>query len=413
MKRYTMLLATLLAAVAVSAQTHVRIWQGGVSNRVKVENVGDMVFADGNVTIMGQQYAISTIDSIEVVPEINVEYNGTTATVRVPKAIEKDVTVAQDGAHVTITNTNVSNQVELVVRGQSQDGSLTYVGQYKCTFIIDGLKLTSLRGAALDIQCGKRVALEMTDGSVNSLADLTGGIQKGCLYCKGHLEISGNGTLNITGNARHGIATKEYLQIKRSTGAINIVKAASDGIHCGQYFQMNGGTVTIDANTTADGIQAEYVMLSDDVTPDNSKEDNGKIMIKGGTINATIAHEDCKGIKADSDVMLSGGTINILAQGNGSRGIQTDGSVTMSETDAPLSITIQAAGDKCTLDECAADPHKSMCIKMEGNLDINAVTTLNVTATGKKAKLIKVDGTAYLHGNSQYASVLDCLNIIP
>lgn len=412
MRRYVLFILSLVATAMVSAQTHIRVWQGGEDNRMKVANVGDMTFSGGQMTMKGVRYNLSEIDSIVVVPEITVQYNGSTALVKVPKSIEADVTVDVDGANVTITNTNVSNEVEVVLSGTSSNGSFTYNGAYKCTFYLNGLNLTSTKGAALDIECGKRVAMVLTDGTTNSLTDALGGSQKACLYCKGHLEVEGGGTLNVTANARHGIATKEYLQLKRSTGSINILKAGSDGIHCGQYFQMNGGSLTIDGNTAADGIQAEYLMLDDNETPDPAEENNGQVIIKGGVLNITVSHEDCKAIKADSHVTISGGTFVLNALGNGTRGIQTDGNLSISQTDAATNMTVAVAGGKCTLEECIDDPHKCMGFKADGDFHLYGIGKLDMSVTGKKAKGIKVGGTSYLHGNTSYISLLDCLNIV-
>lgn len=413
MKRHILPFALLCLSLVATAQTHLRLWHAGQDSRMKIATVGDITFHGQSLTLKGQTYALASIDSIEVVPEVTVQYNGTAATVRVPEAIAADVTVATDGAHVTLTNRNVAGEVEIRLAGTATDGSLTYVGQYKCGIILDGLTLTSQRGAAIDIQCGKRIALTLADGTVNTLTDSPTGLQKACLYTKGHLEIEGGGELNVAGRARHAISTKEYLQLKRSTGTVNIVQAAADAIHCKQYFQMNGGTLNIDAQTQADGIQAEYATLDDDLTPDPEKELNGQIIVKGGTINVVTTHEDAKAVKADADITITGGTFRLTAQAGGSRGIQSDGSIAISETDAPTLLQIAAAGDKCTLAECAADPHKCMGIKADGDLHLYSLQDAStITVTGKKAKGIKVGGTCYLHGHTQYQALVDCLNIV-
>jgi len=261
---------------------------------------------------------------------------------------KSDVTATVDGAYVTLTNANVANEVEVILSGSSTDGGFTYEGSYKATLRLDGLTLTSQRGAALDIQCGKRVALVLEDGTTSTLADYAQGAQKACLYCKGHLEVEGGGTLNVSGRLTHAIKTKEYLQLKKSTGTINVLQAQGDAIHAGQYYQQNGGTVNITSTTQADGIQVEYLTLADDVTPDPDEELNGQVIIKGGTLNIEVTHEDCKAIKADDLVTISGGTFQITASGNGSRGIQTDGSMVIGQEDSTTSITIVSAPTRTT-----------------------------------------------------------------
>ena len=390
MKKTLLLLAALVVVLNAAAQSQVRLWQGGESTRLDISALGNIVFgSDGStMTINGTTYQTAAIDSITPIHQVIVTYADGTASVQVPAAVAADITTQVSGAHVVLTNTNVSNEVEFVLSGSASDGSFTYNGQYKATLRLAGLSLTSQQGAAIDIQCGKRIGLVLEDGTDNTLSDYAQGTQKACFNCKGHLEVEGSGTLNVSGNLSHAIKTKEYLQLKKSTGTINILAAVGDGIHVGQYYQQNGGTVNITSTTQSDGIQAEVVTLDDDITPDPSKELNGQLFVKGGTLNIEITHEDCKAIKADSLVTISGGTFVIKASGNGSRGIQTDGSMIIGEEDATTSITINATGALCTNEDHEDDPHRCMGMKIDGNLTVNA-GTVTVTNTGTKSRGIK------------------------
>ncbi len=394
MKKIILLLAFLSAQLGTQAQELIRIWQNGESTKVALSSAGNMVYSNNGatLTIAGVTYQTAAIDSITLVHQVAVTYSEGTANVTVPQLVANDITVQKDGANVTITNNNVSNEIEFVLKGSASNGSFTYNGSYKTTLRLNGLSLTSQKGAALDILCGKRVAMVLEDGTTNTLADYAKGSQKASLYCKGHLEVEGSGTLNVTGNLTHAIKTKEYLELKKGTGTINIVSAAGDAIHAGQYYKQNGGTVNITSTTQADGIQVEQLTLDDDVTPDPDKELNGQLIIKGGTLNIEVAHEDCKAIKADADITISGGTFTLKASGNGSRGIQTDGNMVIGTENATTKITITATGGICTAEADADDPHRCMGIKVDGNLTINA-GTVTVTATGKKSRSIRVGGT--------------------
>lgn len=314
-----------------------------------------------------------------------ITYSGSTATVNIPEEMEGVTCTSGTSSHVVLESTTTSKELYYAITGSSTDGSLTINGTYKLSVMLNGVNLTSNQGAAINIQCGKRINLIMKDGSTNTLADYAAGEQKACLYTKGHFEIEGNGTLNVTGNANHAIASKEYLQIKKSVKAINIKKAANDAIHVGQFFQMNGGEVTIDENTLNDGIQVEYETDDNDqIVAD--EENTGSVIIKAGTINITVnSAEDAKGMKAEGDVTISGGTINIEAKSNGSRGIQADGNMTIGEESGTTTITIAATGKKCTVPEDSEDPHKCWGIKIDGELTMNA-GTLTVTKDGVTTK---------------------------
>ena len=314
-----------------------------------------------------------------------ITYSGSTATVNIPEEMEGVTCESGTSAHVVLTSTNTAKELYYAIEGSSTNGSLTINGTYKLSVMLNGVNLTSNQGAAINIQCGKRINLIMKDGSTNTLADYAAGEQKACLYTKGHFEIEGNGTLNVTGNANHAIASKEYLQIKKSVKAINIKKAANDAIHVGQFFQMNGGEVTIDENTVNDGIQVEYETDDNDqIVAD--EENTGSVIIKAGSINITLnSAEDAKGVKAEGDVTISGGTINIEAKSNGSRGIQADGNMTIGEESGSTTITIAATGKKCTVPEDSEDPHKCWGIKVDGELTINA-GTVTVSKDGLTTK---------------------------
>ncbi len=403
----------MMLSTGVQAQQYMRLWQGDESQRIALTDAASMSFTSNGINVAGKDYSLSAIDSITIVKTVYIQWNGNSAIVNIPDAAKKDVQVSVNGGHVTITNSNVSEEMEFVLAGESNNGSLTYNGQYKTKFHLNGLSLTSSSGGAMDIQCGKRIDLILIDGTRNSLADAKTGSQKAALYCKGHLEMQGGGSLSVSGNCKHAISTKEYLLLKKNTGTLSILAAASDALHVGQYFQMNGGTVSIDANTMADGIQVEATSDASDVL-------NGQIIIKGGTLNATIAHEDCKGIKNGGsedgkvtcgNITVTGGTININANGNGSRGIQTEASMLIASTDADTNITISAAGNKCTLDGCSDDPHRCMGMKIDGNLSVTGgVTTVYQKDTSKTSRGVKVSGKYSRTGGTMNAVVIDANN---
>lgn len=386
----------LLCATAVHAQQYMRLWQNAESTRCLQK---DITFSNAGktVSIDGKQYATSQLDSITIVKTIFVTWNGAAAQVVIPESAQSDVTATTDGGHVTITNNNVMQEMELVLAGNSTDGSLTYNGQYKCKFHLNGLNLTSTRGAALDIQCGKRIDLILTPGTNNVLTDAVGGQQKAALYCKGHMEIGGAGNLTIAGRGKHALSTKEYLYLKGSCGTITIAESASDGLHIGQYFMMNGGTVIVDGKTKGDCIQV-------DATEDATDELNGQAIIKGGTLTLTAANMDCKALKTGAaenestgavlvpagDITISGGTLNLTASGNGSRAIQTDANLYVSAADNALACNITASGAKCT----CGDSHKCYGIKIGKTITVDGVI-VNVKYKST-AKDYKCDGNGGL-----------------
>ena len=377
----------LCCALASQAQEQIRIWQSGNDTRLTTT---EMPFSDdgSTFTVGDLTFDTSTVDSITVVHTVYVTFSGETATVDLGHA--PDVVATTDGAHVSIVSTNTKSELEFVLQGESSQGSLTYTGSLKCKFYLNGLNLTSDRGAAIDIQCGKRVDLILVSGTDNYLTDAAGGTQKAALYCKGHLEVEGSGSLTVKGNTRHAIASKEYMQLKKSTGSITVTGAVSDAMHVGQYFLMSGGSLNL-TGQGGDGLQVEVVTLSDDITPDPDKEDNGQMYIKGGTITIEAAANDVKGIKVPGNLTVSGGTFQLVASGNGSKGISVAGNMLVNEDDNTTLMRIRATGGMYE-DPETEEESRCMGIKVTGNLTVNA-GTIQVSNTGSGSRGIKIDGT--------------------
>lgn len=372
MKR--LILPTLIAGAALLtlpralAEVVITLEDGRIIRVGQVDHIQVSPGSDGGVTVTYRngetaqftlgEMARMTFDDVEITdPEPPVDPNPPVNPSDDPEVITvewsadggaptvacsaPDVTVEIDGGNVTLTNTNTTTEYTYVLRGKSAAGSLTLVAEYKSTIRLEGLDLTSQAEEALNIKCGKRIALQVMEGTVNSLADSpTDNGQKGALYCKGHLEVEGAGTLNLTGHTKHALSTKEYVQLKKKfTGHLNVLGAPGDGIHAGQYFQMNGGNVSI-KGIDGDGIQAE-------LTDNPEDEQNGQLIIKGGTLDITAGGTDIKGLKADTDITLTGGTLCIAMSGPAGKGIKADGNIVIGDEttgEGPiLSITTTGA----------------------------------------------------------------------
>lgn len=334
-----------LAEVIITLSNGHVIRVGQVDN-IQVNQNGDgnfvVTYADGTTESFGiaeiAHMTFSDADITDPTPSLNPDIITITwrgAEAPVIECSAPGVTVTTDGGNVFVTNTNTDTEYEYILQGQSDNGSFTLTADYKSTISLAGLSLKSNLEEAINIKCGKRVKL-IVDGTTNTLADATtDNGQKGALYCKGHLEVEGDGTLNLTGNVKHALSTKEYLQLKKGfTGQLNVLSAASDGIHAGQYFQMNAGNVTI-AGVKGDGIQAE-------ATSDPADEQNGQMIIKGGSLNITTTATDVAALKSDSLMSISGGSFTLTTSGAGNKALKsktdlniTDGQFVIKQSGKP------------------------------------------------------------------------------
>lgn len=332
-KHYMAIMAVLASlaggTLAARAQT-VNIVSGNVTYALPAEQAGDMIYTDGStLTFIGRTLALADISEIyfDNTPVTNstvtITYNGTEAHVVVAGNVAQYVTPTISGAHVTLVQDSLVDgttcgEITYSLSGNSTDGAFTLEGSYKATLELCGLTLTNPSGAAIDIQDGKRINLSIKKDTENTLADSTTGTQKGCINCKGHLELKGKGTLNVSGNLGHAIYAKEYVTVKNCT--INVLKAAKDGINCNQYFAQESGSVTM-TDVADEGLQVSY---KDDT--DREADDTGQITFNGGSFASTTT---AKGIKAPGDITINDGTINVKATGSTAEGIESKSVLTI------------------------------------------------------------------------------------
>ena len=316
-------------------------------------------------------FAACSIAQAQSDNSVEVVFNGTSATVSVADNISQYLTVTQQGAHVSIAQSDsVASEITYTLSGTSTDGEFYMSGSYKATVELNGLTLTNATpvysGAAVHIQNGKRINVKVITGTTNTLVDAATGSQKGCLYVKGHAEFKQQGTLNVVGNVKHAIKAGEYISLKNAT--LNITSAVGDGISCNQYFLMESGIINI-SGTEDDGIQCDLEgNTATAITEDHEDEDSGNIYIEGGNITINCAAIAAKGIKAAGDIFISGEPV--------------------------IDVTTSGKG---TWDEDDLETKAACGISADGDIDISG-GTLTLTATGSGGKGMKCDSVLTISG---------------
>ena len=435
MKKILLTIALLAAIVSVAQAQWLRVWQGEETTRYALSDYPTIPYdAAGSTLTFGEDsYSTAEIDSITIINPVTITWTNDGATVDIPEGVE-GVSATIDGGNVIINNVNTWSEQEFVLQGSSSAGSLVYHGAFKTKFHLNGVNLTSADSAAIDIECGKRIDLILEPGTENSFADPATRVvdndndeysgRKAAFYCKGHMEVSGAGSLTITGNYRHALATKEYLFLKRTVGAVTIAKSVGDGIRCGEYFKMNGGALVL-TNIGGDGIQVE--------TKDKDKTEeelNGQFIMNGGSIDFTMTAPSTKGIRLDDDysvelvdgamvvheatvvpeMYINDGTItmNVNVKALGAKAIASDGNFTIGTSETSPTITINLYADWDADEERATGLKATSTLLIAGgNTVVNAIAdnsrgvranklratggTLTVTNTGDESQGIKLD----------------------
>lgn len=278
----------------------------------------------GFITMMVSACEAHAID----VNTVEVVYSGTTATVTIADNIAAYVKVTSGtSSKVVISQTNTdlvdNDEITYILSGTSTDGSFQMAGAYKCTISLDGLQLTNTAGPAIVINNGKRIKLSAKRDTESTITATSNATYNAAIWCKGHLELQGNGTLNVSDSYAHAIRAKEYVQIKNLT--LNITSSVKDGINCKEYFWMKSGTVTI-SNAGSDGIDVSLdgttstgEIAATSTADAHEDEDSGNFYQDGGTLNISLASGNTTGsiLQVSGTTTHTGGTFNGTSYGTG------------------------------------------------------------------------------------------------
>ena len=420
-----------MAGVLGYAQQTMWIHTGHVHWAYNTDAVGNMPYSSANLlTVLEKGFTLANVDSVTVANEtfaddnVLVKYSNNTAEVYVAGNIANHITAQVNGARVAVMqDASVESEYTYTLQGTSSSGCFYHAGSYKMTLVLNGVNLVNPDSAAINIQNSKRIAVQLADGTTNTLKDGTSNTKKAAFLVKGHAEFSKGGSLTITGLKKHALACNEYMEVKKTVGTITIASSVADAINVAQYFQMNGGTVNIQS-AGDDGIQVD---AEDTANPD----EDGHVLIKGGTltINASAAGTKC--IKAEGNVDIQGGTLTLKHTGipvwdsdkskiKEATGIGTDRNLTINGEEAVVNITMTgngARGMKCdSTMTCTAgnidincsgadwaysnvDTSSVRCAKADYAFILNGAT-MKVTTTKDEAIGVYSEGTALISGGT-------------
>lgn len=365
MKKALLIGASLVVSLGTAAQT-LNVVVGEVTYKIPASQAGSMDYADGSrLTILGKIFQLKEVtrmyvDHSDVADNsVSVTYNGSAAAVTVAGNCMSHLDVTVNGSAVSIVqDETVDTEISYSLSGASDNGSFYMDGHYKATVVFDNLSLTCADSAAVNIENGKRIAIQLVGES--TLKDSKASQGKGALMVNGHSEFDGDGTLNLYGYAKHAYWADEYVQLKKKfTGTINILYAKKDGLNVNQYFLQNGGHFNV-SGTLDDGIQVS----ADD-------EEGGYATISGGSL-----------------------TIDVTAAG--SKGLKCDGNITIDDSKSAPTVTITNSG-KGKWDSDDQEVKGAACMSSDANVTI-AAGQISLTATGSGGKGLKCDSTLTITG---------------
>lgn len=304
-------------------------------NEISSEGVEITTLTDSKSTAEGgTQTATNAEDLLEnntFTSVVKITYSQGDVTIVNPLETS-GVTITKIGSDVVIKST--AKEVEYQLSGASQNGSFKIYSDKKFKLTLNGVSLTNDNAPAINIQSGKAFVV-LNEGTTNSFSDSSDYLlvnnengetedAKATVFSNDKLIFSGKGTLNVTGNYKHAIASDDYVRV--IDGAINVLKSVSDAIHTNDGFFGVGGTLSLSAGSDAIEVEKGGIVIDDGnytiksagdgiaASYDTDTTYDPFVTINGGSFVIDASEE---GIESKSTLTLNGGkfTINTIDDG--------------------------------------------------------------------------------------------------
>lgn len=156
--------------------------------------------------------------------------------------------------HISGSNLSTSGSKAIItgggdfhISGSVSDGQIEVNTTEKVKIFLDGVSISNSSGPAIQVTNAKRFTLVLMEGTTSELRD--GGSDKindGAIFSNDTIEIRGKGTLNITAENAHGIASDDDVVIEN--GNINVT-AVKSGIFAHDDITLNSGNLNIQGGT--------------------------------------------------------------------------------------------------------------------------------------------------------------------
>ena len=234
---------------------------------------------------------------------------------------DDDMTIDGSGASDEDGILYITEGGAYTLTGTSSSASILINTEENVKLILDGVELTSTTGPVIYGAQVKNLYIELAAGPTNNLADSDNyetdsegeEVGKAVISCNDDLIILGEGTLSVTANHKHGIASDDKLYIE--AGVINVNSNVSDGIRANDLLCIDGGTVNV--TSVNEGMESKQtIIINDGEITVNSVDDGinatSYIEINGGTVLVTSSENDAIDSNGGFDgcITINGGTVN-------------------------------------------------------------------------------------------------------
>ncbi len=303
-----------------------------------------------------------------------------------------NVTVEAKKKKTTITLSSEA-KYNIVLTGTSEVG-ITIVSDNDFVLTLDNVTITSADGSdeqALKTKNTSTCFLVLVgESTLTGCTDSSGETTTNAVKASGSLVISGDGTLNVIGNTKHGIVSDDVVCIQSGTVnvTLNSETSAGTGIKPVNGYVQNGGTVNITALNMTEGSETKGIKVDGDEEETEYGAGKGYILINGGqlTINSagkalTAGFNPTEDGDTDSsendpsaDVFINNGLITITTyatprEDTYTNGVSNDDGVSPEGIEGKHSVTIN--GGKIilnTTDDCINTSTDDSSVVINGGL---------------------------------------------
>ena len=201
----------MLGATAAYLSSSVGAFIRYSSNWKSISDSGLSCSTDGDLDEDENEQQVATDDEADLVTnstfskQVTINFG---SSVAISNPYESaGVSVSYEGNYVTVTST--AEDVEYVLSGTTTAGCFKIYSDNKFMLTLDGVSITSGKGAAINVQSHKRVFVNLPSGTSSKLVDASSyqtdnsEDQKGAFFSEGQLIFNGTGALSITGNYKH------------------------------------------------------------------------------------------------------------------------------------------------------------------------------------------------------------------
>lgn len=307
-----------------------------------------------NISNMSAVTEISTDD-------MDFEFSNNDTTYDYDESEAKTVADSEKTVKITAEGT-------YVVSGEHESITVSAPDTAKVRIILKNATVSNMSGPAIYIEKADKVFITACEGTVNTLSDgtsYTGDFKDtnidGAIFGKTDLTLNGEGTLNITGNCKCGVVSKDDLIICGLNLTVKSTGCALEGKDC---VKIKDAAITVSAG--GDGIRST----------NTEKSNKGFVYIETGNIDITSGND---GIQAATVLKAANGSIKITAGGGAADTKQNSGGRNMpgfggktQTTDDQESVKGLKAGSLILIDEGGFEvSSKEDSFHSNGDIEIN------------------------------------------